>query len=98
MIFPRVLWNNYCCVFGTRIDKCPSWPYDCSKCMGIAMYWKKDRLITLNPNKIRKLLLGLVLLHELAHHIINILRFPKTLHKIIDFPKTQQEALKKNEV
>ena len=84
--FPKVIWDNYCCVFGARIDKCPSWSYDCEKCMGTAMYWRGDKIIVLNPRRINNaFFLGLVLLHELTHHLIHVFRFPKTLHKIIDF-------------
>ena len=82
--FPKVIWDNYCCCFGARIDKCPSWP-DYQDCMGTANYWKKDKLIMLNPNRIRSpLFTAVVLLHEFIHHLLYVFRFPDFFHKILD--------------
>ncbi len=84
-LFPKVIWDGYCCSFGVRIDKCPNWPHDCYKYMGIAMYWRKGNLIVLNYNKLKNgFSLFIALLHEFTHHIIYIFKLPKYLHKILD--------------
>jgi len=86
-MFPEVIWDRCCCVFGFRVDRCPDWGYGCESCMGTAMYWSGDRVIVLNPLKIHNsVFLFVVLFHEFLHHVRRILRFPKVVDITIDLP------------
>ena len=85
VLFPKVIWDNYCCPFSRMVSKCPSWLYDCENCRGNGRYLKNKRLIMVNPLT-HKSFLSIIytLYHEILHHIFHIFRLPELFHKTLD--------------